>query len=165
MTHYSWVKKGEAGHMHNFFPLHGFTPSCQRSQWNSTKKKHWLNDKTVFFFHLSSCRESQRLQVLVHQPALLWRRPVVSRTHRRRHHPYPLSHSPALILMVWSLRVLEECLRRAEDKKAPGSLSGHRWAACSSFTKLPRSAILHRRKSFFHGRWNLEREPCRGTAC
>lgn len=47
--------------MHNFLPLHGFTPPCQRSPWNSTKKQHWLNDKIVFFLPPLSSWESERL--------------------------------------------------------------------------------------------------------
>lgn len=63
------LRKGEVGHMHNFLPLHGFTPPCQRSPWNSTKKQHWLNDKIVFFFSLRSHPESQRLHQSPLSPA------------------------------------------------------------------------------------------------
>lgn len=101
------LRKGEAGHMHNFFPLHGFTPPCQRSPWNSTKKtQHWLNDKIVFFPLPLSSWESEAPPKSFHQPASVRR---VSRTHCRKHYRHLLSHTRALIPMIWQSRVLEEC--------------------------------------------------------
>ncbi len=103
------LRKGEAGHMHNFFPLHGFTPPCrQRSPWNSTKKqkkkpKHWLNDKIVFFFPplLSSWESEAPPKSSSTSQLPRGDVPVVPRTHCRKHYRHLLSHTRALTLMIW----------------------------------------------------------------
>lgn len=134
--------------MHNFLPLHGFTPSCQRSPWNSTKKKqHWLT--RLFFPPPLSPRESEAPQKSSSTPASFH---VATFSSLQDTLPQTLPSSPLphpLPSYSWydSQRVLEECLKtRRRQKRLQASSDCHRWAASSSFRKFPRSAFLHRRK-------------------
>lgn len=99
------LRKGEAGHMHNFFPLHGFKPPCQRSPWNSTKKKKaTLTEWQDCFFSpplLSSWESKAPPKSSSTSQLPCGDVPVVSRTHCRKHYPHLLSHTRALILMIW----------------------------------------------------------------
>lgn len=134
--------------MHNFLPLHGFTPSCQRSPWNSTKKKTTLTDKIVFPPSALTPRVRGSTKVFF-TPASFH---VATFSSLQDTLPQTLPSSPLphpLPSYSWydSQRVLEECLKtRRRQKRLQASSDCHRWAASSSFRKFPRSAFLHRRK-------------------
>lgn len=143
------LRKGEAGHMHNFLPLHGFTLPCQRSPWNSTKEKQKNNTdwmKRLFFSSplLLRVRGSSKVPL----PPASFLKATFSSLQDTLSQTILSPHTHPLIRYDMTVEGAGRMLR---TRWRPGGSRLFKPSWLSSFRaapeNFPSSAFLHRRKS------------------